>query len=74
MKEIFVAHGGADSAISLNDVVKLCEQLESVGAEYDIEIYSGAPYAFTVFKAPSYRKHADQKSWSSFMSFVKKNI
>ncbi len=71
---IFIAHGGGDSYIPLEDVSKLAKQLEAAKIEYEVEIYSGAPHAFTVLNAPSYRKHADQKSWRSFMAFLQKNI
>lgn len=71
---IFVAHGGADSAIPLNQVVDLGAQLEAVNADYEIQIYSGAPHAFTVMGSDRYQQVADQKSWNTFLSFLETNL
>jgi dienelactone hydrolase len=68
---IFVAHGGADTLIKMSEVAALAEELEKTGVKYDIEVYSGAPHAFTVFGAPVYREHADKKSWATFQEFLK---
>ena len=38
--------------------------------EYEIEVYSGAPHAWTVFGSPRYREAADQKSWEAFGDFL----
>lgn len=71
---IFVAHGGADTIIKMPEVAAFAEELEKAGVKYDIEIYSGAPHAFTVFGAPVYREHADKKSWATFQDFLKANL
>jgi dienelactone hydrolase len=71
---IFVAHGGADTIIKMPEVAGLAEELEKAGVKYDIEVYSGAPHAFTVFGAPVYREHADKKSWATFQDFLKANL
>lgn len=71
---IFVAHGGADRAIKIADVTSLSEELERAGVTYDIEIYSGAPHAFTVIGSSRYREHADKKSWGAFANFLKRNL
>lgn len=63
---ILIAHGGADSMISLDDVATLGHELEGVDATYEIEIYSGAPHAFTVFGTGAYQGRADEKSWAAF--------
>lgn len=63
---ILIAHGGADAMISLDDVATLGRELEDVGATYEIEIYSGAPHAFTVFGTGAYQARADAKSWAAF--------
>jgi dienelactone hydrolase len=67
---ILVAHGGADSAISLDDVATLAEELEAAGTAYEIQIYSGAPHAFTVFGSDRYRERADTQSWDAFTDFL----
>ena len=67
---IFIAHGGADSAIPLTQVAALGEQLEAVNADYEIQVYSGAPHAFTVFGSARYQEVADNKSWNALLSFL----
>ncbi|WP_447044227.1 dienelactone hydrolase family protein [Vreelandella sp. H-I2] len=63
---IFIAHGGADSSVSLDDVATLAEELETSGVTYEIGIYSGAPHAFSVFGSDAYHERADQRSWATF--------
>lgn len=67
---ILVAHGGADASIPLEDVTALSRQLEDAGVDYEIEIYSGAPHAFTVFDSDRYQQRADERSWSAFLSLL----
>lgn len=71
---ILVAHGGADSSITMDDVAALSKELETAGVTYEIQVYSGAPHAFTVFGAKSYRKRADQESWDAFSDFLKTSL
>ncbi|MEQ6917702.1 dienelactone hydrolase family protein [Halomonas aquatica] len=67
---ILVAHGGADQSISLDDVANLGKELEAVGATYQLEVYSGAPHAFTVFGSDRYQQRADEKSWAAFIGLL----
>lgn len=67
---ILIAHGGADSSITLDDVATLAKEMEAAGTTYEIEIYSGAPHAFTVFGSESYQERADNKSWDAFMDLL----
>ncbi|WP_372592049.1 dienelactone hydrolase family protein [Guyparkeria sp.] len=67
---ILIAHGGADSMISMNDVATLSGELEDVGATYTIEVYSGAPHAFTVFGTGAYQERADEQSWTAFTELL----
>lgn len=71
---LFIAHGGADSAIPLQQVSDIGEQLEAVKASYEIQIYSGAPHAFTVMGSPRYQEVADKKSWNTFLGFLETNL
>ncbi|CZF77884.1 Dienelactone hydrolase family protein [Grimontia celer] len=71
---IFVSHGGADSSIPMSDVADLSEELEVAGIPYLIEVYSGAPHAFTVFESPRYREVADKRSWATFTGFLEENL
>ena len=67
---IFIAHGGADKSVKMNDVAALANELESHGNPYEIEIYSGAPHAFSVFGSKRYSETADRKSWAAFGDFL----
>lgn len=71
---IFVSHGGADSGIPMTDVADLSVQLEQAEVPYLIEVYSGAPHAFTVFDSPRYREVADNRSWATFTTFLDENL
>ncbi|HEX2379767.1 MAG TPA: dienelactone hydrolase family protein [Methyloceanibacter sp.] len=63
---IFVAHGGADTSVTMDDVAALSRQLEQAGVQYEIQVYSGAPHGFTNFESERYQKRADERSWSAF--------
>jgi dienelactone hydrolase len=67
---LLIAHGGADTAIKMDDVAALSKELEAAGINYEIEVYSGAPHAFTVFGSGAYREVADRKSWDAFTEFL----
>ena len=71
---ILVAHGGADQAISLDDVAQLGRELEAAGVTYEIQIYSGAPHAFTVFGSDRYQERADKHSWAAFTTFLETHL
>ncbi len=67
---LLILHGGADSSITMDDVAGLSRELEAANATYTIEIYSGAPHAFTVFGSDRYQERADRKSWAAFNTFL----
>ena len=67
---ILIMHGGADSSVTMEDVTALWEQLESSGTPYEIQIYAGAPHAFTVKGSERYQERADQESWQAFTDFL----
>lgn len=71
---IFISHGGADTGIPMSDVATLSEELEQANVPYLIEVYSGAPHAFTVFDSPRYREEADKRSWGTFGTFLEQNF
>jgi dienelactone hydrolase len=71
---ILIMHGGADTAISMDDVATLAKELEAAGVPYEIAVYGGAPHAFTVFGEERYREDADQKSWALFNRFLEENL
>lgn len=71
---ILIAHGGADSSIKMSDVASISEQLEAAKVPYEIQVYSGAPHAFTVFGSNRYQKTADEQSWDAFSDFLGANL
>lgn len=71
---LLIAHGGADTAIPMTQVADLSTLLEAAGLTYEIQVYSGAPHAFTVIGSDRYREVADQKSWAAFTDFLQANL
>lgn len=71
---LLIAHGGADTSITMDQVAALSQELEKTGVPYEMQVYSGAPHAFTVFGSDRYRKVADEQSWSAFQDFLKTNL
>ncbi|GHC38152.1 dienelactone hydrolase family protein [Aidingimonas halophila] len=71
---ILIAHGGADESVTMDDVATLAEELEAADATYEIQVYSGAPHAFTVYDGDRYQERADKKSWSAFLDFLDKTL
>ncbi|EPC00298.1 hypothetical protein L861_07320 [Litchfieldella anticariensis FP35 = DSM 16096] len=71
---ILIAHGGADSSVTMDDVATLSEELEAAGVTYEIQVYSGAPHAFTVFDGDRYQERADKQSWDAFSDFLKTHL
>jgi dienelactone hydrolase len=67
---LLILHGGADTSITMEDVAALSRELEAAHLPYEIQVYSGAPHGFTIFGGESYRKDADEKSWSAFTEFL----
>ncbi|WP_084398530.1 dienelactone hydrolase family protein [Henriciella aquimarina] len=65
-----IMHGGADSGIPMSVASDLVTRLEDVGATYELQVYSGAPHAWTVFGSERYQALADEKSWDAFLGFL----
>ena len=70
---LLIAHGGADASIKMSDVAALSEELEKAGITYEIEVYSGAPHAFTV-RGKRYQERADKKSWAALEEFLNNRL
>jgi dienelactone hydrolase len=67
---IFIAHGGADASVPMDDVAALSGELEKAGVVYEIQVYSGAPHSFTQWESDRYQKRADEQSWDAFKDFL----
>lgn len=71
---IFVAHGGADTSITMEDVAALSRELEGAGVPYEIQVYSGAPHGFSEWDSARYQKRADEQSWRAFSDFLAETL
>jgi dienelactone hydrolase len=71
---LLIAHGGADTSITMDEVAALSRELEKTDVIYEIDVYSGAPHAFTVFGSDRYQKRADELSWKAFQDFLATNL
>lgn len=71
---VLIAHGGADRSITMDDVAAFSRDLERSGVPYEIQVYSAAPHAFTVFGSDRYQKQADEQSWDAFSDFLATNL
>jgi dienelactone hydrolase len=67
---LLILHGGVDASTTMEDVAALSRELEAAKLPYEIQVYSGAPHAFTVFGTDAYRQDADEKSWAAFTQFL----
>lgn len=67
---LLIMHGGADAGIPMAQVAEVSELMEAAELDYEIEVYSGAPHAWTVFGSDRYRAKADEKSWEAFNEFL----
>jgi len=68
--KIFIMHGSADSAITMDQFADLAKELESAGIAHEMITYGGAQHAFTVFGGNRYQEAADKKSWKHFTEFL----
>jgi carboxymethylenebutenolidase len=70
---VFAAFGSDDHLISINDVQRLRNALESHRKSYEIHLYAGAPHGWLNDTMPGrYRKEAAKDAWSLMMAFLKK--
>src|SRR3546814_12834880 len=66
MPPLLVAHGGADSSVTMDHVAALSRALEAAGLAYQLEVYPGAPHAFPVLASERLRHDAARKTWQEF--------
>lgn len=67
---VLILHGSADSAVPMSQVAALAKDLDDAKAEFTMEIYSGAPHAFTVWNGGRYDARADLASWKAMLGFL----
>ena len=71
---VFVFHGSADKAVSMQDFANLTNELELANIPHEMSTYSGAPHAFTVFGSKRYHKKADENSWKRFKQILDETL
>ena len=71
---VLIMHGGADSGIPNSLAAETADMMEKAGVTYEVQIYSGAPHAWTVFGSDRYQELADRKSWDAFMDFTERYL
>ena len=71
---ILIMHGGADSGIPNSLAAEAADMMEQAVITYEVQIYSGAPHAWTVFGSDRYQELADRKSWDAFMDFTERYL
>ena len=71
---VLIMHGGADSSITMADVSGFVEEMEAAGGTYTVEVYAGAPHAFTVLGSERYQERADTESWTAFQAFLQDRL
>ena len=71
---VLIMHGGADSGIPNSLAAETADMMEKAGVTYEVQIYSGAPHAWTVFGSDRYQELADKKSWDAFMDFTERYL
>ena len=75
---VLILHGSADPAVPMDVVAALAEDMNAAGVDYQMNIYSGARHAFTVWSAEGdatqYDAEADRKSWDATMDFLSENL
>ena len=77
LKAKILINQGADDTYTRGGLPALEEELKKAGAEYQINIYSGAVHGFTVKEAGNnpasgmaYNAEADLRSWQALQSFL----
>ena len=71
---ILIAHGGADTSVTMDDVADLSRQLESAGVTLrNRGLFRGAARLHRV-SSDRYQERADQQSWKAFSDFLKTNL
>lgn len=71
---LLIAHGASDSSVTMTDVADLTRALDAAGNTFTVEVYSGAPHAFTVFGSDRYQERADRESWEAFSDFLSERL
>lgn len=82
--KVLVAHGEADSMVSMDAIEGLKKELDNADIEYTVDIYEGAKHGFTNPNADKraaengvdlgYDAEAAQASWEEMIAFMQENL
>jgi len=71
---VLILHGSNDTSVPMTEVANLATALDEAGIEHRMEIYGGAPHAFTVWNSDRYRAQADIQSWNTMVGFLETQL
>lgn len=82
--KVLVAHGEADSMVSMDAIEGLKKELDNADVEYTVDVYEGAKHGFTNPDADKraqengvdlgYDAEAAQASWDEMIAFMQENL
>ena len=70
---ILIAHGGADTSVTMDEVVDLARQRRAPVSRMKFRSIL-ARRSFTEFGSERYQKRADKQSWDAFSKFLATNL
>ena len=82
--KVLVAHGGADSMVTMDAVEDFKKEMDAAGVDYTVDVYDDAKHGFTNPQADKrasdnnadlgYNEAAAKQSWDKMMDFMKANL
>ncbi len=67
---VLILAGGDDPVCPDQDVLAVVNELRDAGVDWELDMYGGAPHAYTIAGAPSFRAEADRRTWLSLTDFL----
>lgn len=68
--KVLILAGGDDPVSPDSALLAVLNELRDVGIEWELDMYGGAPHAYTIAGAPSFRAEADRRTWLSLTDFL----
>ncbi|MFT4212106.1 MAG: dienelactone hydrolase family protein [Microbacterium sp.] len=68
---ILIATGASDPVVPDSAIASFQDELRTnPGLDWQVQVYSGAPHAFTLPGIPAYREGADRRSWAALVELL----
>lgn len=67
---VLILAGGDDAVCPDKDVLTVVNELREAGADWELNMYGGAPHAYTSAGQDSFRAEADRRTWLSLTDFL----